>query len=159
MGKIKYACQHDNFSCGPTALWNICKWAELDITKKDLIESCGGLKKLRKLGTDTPVFHYVLCSIPGVYVSQINYRASLKELDNHLDSGGIVAISYLIKNEWGHYSLIVKRTKKCYIAINAVEGIVKSNIKRKEMRQMLDVSDFLLGTYNCSVAWMIKKSK
>jgi len=158
MTKVKYSYQRDSYSCGPIALYNIMKWAGQKVSLKELIEVCGGRDEIKKIGTDVSVFNNVLLELPGIEVYGVWYQAGLNLINNHLKTGGIVALSYLT-DECGHYALIVGRTKKCYLVVNAYENRAVSAIPRRIVRKMLDVDDFCLGMYTCSVEWFIGKGE
>lgn len=158
MKKVKYSYQRDEYSCGPTALLNIMRWAGQKITKKYLMKKCGGRKRVSKIGTDVCIFNNLLLDLPGIIVPMIGYKVPLKYLDQHLARGGIVAASYM-DDECGHYALIVGRTKKFYLVANALENCAVSRISRKHMRWLLDGENFVLGVHTRSVQWFILKKE
>jgi hypothetical protein len=159
MTKPRYIHQRDSYSCGPTALYNVMQWAgEVYMTKKALMGMCGGREEIKKSGTDASVFNVVLENLPGIQIKKISFKSKLGTLDDHIDKGGIVIISY-ITPECGHYAVIIGRTKTHYITVNTRENRTISNICRKNMRKMLDRSYFCLGTFACSVQWFVKKDE
>ena len=156
MAKPNYICQHDSYSCGPTALYNISQWSAANRNRKSLIEQCGGREMMREEGTNVLIFHAMLVTFSDIDIVKIGYRCKLYDLDRHIDDGGIIAMSYLT-TDCGHYAVIIGRTDKHYLVANAYEDRRVSKMSRKNMRKTLDRDDFCLGTYTTSVQWFIKK--
>jgi len=125
MAKPRYAKQRDKWSCGPTALLNVLKWAGYDVTYKDdigwLSEECGAE---RTKGTFIWKFDRALRHVSkrhNLDLKMVNAPSS-EVLENHVRGGGLAVVyySYSLKDSIGHYMLInsVSPSGKSYTCIN-----------------------------------------
>ena len=157
--KLKYVCQGNSYGCGPTLLKNVRIWSSgVSLSNKQLIELCGGKERVKESGTNIDVVNVLLGSICGVDIQKVSHGAKLREINKHLDSGGIVALAHLLKEEdCGHYCLILSRTKNRYVIVNAYENRVFSRITPQSLQKTLNLDRWSLGCYNCSVVWFLTK--
>lgn len=171
--KIKYIKQRDVSSCGPVAIINILKWLGYNVTYKfihiarwackwqDARECEGGGSTARDIEKALKYF-------------SINKKRkicpTLKEIDEHIDSGGIVLLFYCLLNKKiasmlpllpknifinSHFSLCIGRTKKTYIMIN--DG-TKYTVGYRSRKTISNVIEYEPNGEKCW-AWFITKPK
>ena len=134
MAKIRYIHQQDEYSCGPVALANILKWAG----HKATLASLPALRKLckchPKTGTNKEDLEVALKALGIKFRRDIG--PTLKEIDQHIDGGGVLLINYCIAI--GHYALCIGRQKKTYTLVNAFDNVTLSDLARNDLRYMLE---------------------
>jgi hypothetical protein len=171
--KIKYVKQRDKSSCGPIAIINILKWLGHNVTYdfihiarwvcqwKDARDFGGGGVTARDMEKALKYF--------GVKKTR-KVRPTLEQINNHIDSGGIVLLSYSIPNNsaksvfpflpeslfaWGHFSLCIRRTGKSYIMVN--DGTTNT-VGRRSKDTMKKMIGYEPDGEKCW-AWFIEKPK
>ena len=160
----RYVKQRDTSSCGPDAIVNILKWLECKVTydyvkftrllcnwePADPTGEGGGCtnqdleRALKKLSIN----------------KKRKIKPSLKEIDAHIDSGGIVLLSYCVPysrpgffKEEGHFALCVGRTQRSYWMVN--DGH-KTTVGRRSRGMMKVITQNDIGGWKCW-AWFISK--
>jgi hypothetical protein len=114
----RYTKQFDGFSCGPVAICNILKWGGFNVTLKAALGPIAAVCKCSRL-RGTTNYHFdrslrLFCKGFDLHVRR-KYKPKLKDIENHLRDGGVVAINYKVGTyddgpnkgyEWRHYMLI-----------------------------------------------------
>ena len=133
MSKIRYIKQRDRFSCVPVCVINILKHHGFNVTYDDLGRYRNYLHCRPGVGTYRDI--YIPYFLERFY-SSIIYSPKLKDIDDHIDGGGIVAVSYTWKqgsNRGNHTALIVGRTPKYYKVVNYRRNKTVNRISRKRL--------------------------
>jgi uncharacterized protein YehS (DUF1456 family) len=139
----RYVQQRDNTSCGPIAIINALKWANVKVTYKDLDKYVKKCRSHLKLGTWPRHLIGVLSRekhLKVVYYPTLN----LKKIDNILKSNNIVLVDYYYinkKHKYGHWFMIESFTNKKYNCINLYKRQTISYVSRSEMNKMLRMED------------------
>lgn len=102
---IRYVKQRDSYSCGPVAIINILKWLGVEKVTYKLLPFAQIICNCSTDGT-----HDIDIEKAMKYLEITKKRKispSIKEVDKHLISGGIILISYVTIFDDGHFSLCV----------------------------------------------------
>ena len=136
MAKIRWIRQYDQYSCGGVALVNVLKWLSYPATYSLL----PALRKLCKCsqpkGTGQRYLEAALRKL-GIQFKR-KTQPTIREIDRHLDSGGIVLVHYYIVI--GHYSLCVGRNKDIYTMVNDIDDVTVSELHRNDLKYRLEWS-------------------
>lgn len=160
---VRYVKQKDNTSCGPIALINTLKWLGYSVSYDFLhiaryMCKCESNRSKDGGGTTDMNFERALKSF-GIKKKR-KIQPTIKELDKHIDSGGIAIISYFntypmckFKKDAGHFALCISRTSRTYMMVNDKDNKTKNRRYRNTMRSMLSNEG---DGYKCW-AWFISK--
>lgn len=159
----RYIKQKDNFSCGPVAAINICKWAGIKQIRsaKPILAHVKWWRRFTNCngGTWPKDLNKFLHKIRGIKVKHLHCeRLKLRHIDEWIDRGGAIIIHFFHNDpgfKVGHYITIVGRTKKYYYVTNYSRrkpGL--SRVSRK--RIAVDVS-MSKGEQN-PLTWFISKA-
>lgn len=122
----RYVRQKDQFSCGPIAIMNALKWAGIRTTYKTHFREIRTLCKTTASWGTTPEN---MTATIRKYCRCLNFTTkslvTLREIDEHLASGGAVILEYWFRDEMdydGHYVFIFREHGHDFIAANAMLG-------------------------------------
>lgn len=160
---VRYVKQRDETSCGPVAIINIFKWMNCNVTY-DFIHTARLFCKWEDGrrngggGTTNLDLEYAL-KIFGIKNKRI-IKPTLEDIDNHIDSGGIVLIGYsnpyympgFMNKDEDHFALCIGRTENSYTMVND-NGKTISKRFRSVMKVMLRRE---VDGYKCWT-WLINK--
>lgn len=151
---MNYTQQQDEYSCGPVAIINACKWAKKNISYKHDFNKISKLCKCKYPDGTMPtnmnktIKKYLNSELKIKYVQ----HPTLKQIDKHLQKDGAIIFKYLTNKvsdmEYkGHYALIISSNHKTFTYINGNKKIVKKLRKtlKKDLRKR--VYDFPSGWF------------
>jgi hypothetical protein len=131
---VRYTRQYDKYTCGPTLVLNVMKWAGIQATRKDLKILKRACEAVPLSGTTRSRLEHVL---RRTLVGKAHYnkvkKPDLATIRNHLNRGGVVGLQYLFKRTdrrgrdyWnGHYNLVVHCTRsENFIVVNDNEKTI-----------------------------------
>lgn len=144
---VRYVKQRDETSCGPVAIINVLKWMGYKVSY-DFIHTARYLCNWEDTwsadpgATDLDV-ERALKKLDIKKKRRI--KPTLKEIDKHIDSGGIILLGYYnvyslpgFKLHEGHYSLCIGRTKKTYIMVNDLPDTTVGKRHRSAMQRIVN---------------------
>jgi len=158
----KYVRQRDHTSCGPVAIINILKWLGFNVTYGEYIDVLRAMCRCEpgpRGGTESADMARALRRLKIKYKK---YKMpSIKQVDQHLDNGGIILLDYQIpystkagklifdKGEW-HFALCIGRTSKTYVVVNDGTKHTVGRRSRKTMKALFKNAD------DPNYGWFIK---
>jgi len=158
---IRYVKQRDETSCGPVAIINIFKWMGCKVSydfiqvTRDLCEHEPG-----QYGGTTNLNQERALRLVGIKKKR-RIKPSIKEIDSHLDSGGIVLLGYHVpyavpgyKRNEGHFALCIGRTQRSYTMVNDGTKYTVGKRSRPVMKRILQGG---AGPERCW-AWLISRA-
>ena len=160
---IRYIKQKDNTSCGPVALMNVLKWLGHKVSY-DWIHIARHICKWEDRHSDSGGGTSDLDLEKALKYFDIKKKRKiqpcLNDIDKHIDSGGIVLLSYFnpysmpeFKKNSGHFALCIGRTSRTYMMVNDRTNKTKNRRYRNVMKTMLNNKS---NGYKCW-AWFISK--
>jgi len=160
---VRYVKQKDDTSCGPIALINTLKWLGYKVSY-DFIHVarylCKWDGKNSEDGAGTTDKNLDSALKYFKIKKKRKVQPKLKEIDDHLDSGGAVIISYYntysmpgFKIDLGHYALCIGRTSQTYMMVNDICKKAKNKRYKDTMKAILRNE---VDGDKCSV-WLISK--
>ena len=156
----RYVRQWDDFSCGPIAILNALKWAGVRASiKRDYKR----LLVLTKCSFPNGVCRFYLA--PALYKNREFFvrrprGATMRTVENHLRSGGVVLLSYGIYGDGkrrGHYTLLtrVSETGRSFTTINYYVGHTVCLIRRSSV--VRDIRRRKMNGHWYPCVWLISK--
>ena len=149
--------QRDSFRCGPVAIVNVRKWLGQKVTYRDVFPLSKKMATTPHSGTAGSILEKELKQCGGKVKRIIH--PSVKELNDHIDRGGIVLLRYRWENtkdgEGYHYGVFIKRTPKYFIGWNIIRNQTVSRVSAKRMQQYLRKTKRGGTTYPW--AWLIER--
>lgn len=156
---VRFLRQKDQYSCGPVAVINALKWAGLPLTyKSDFKEIKTRCKTTADWGTTPHNISKVLSQYDELSF-EIKQLITLKDIEEHLLSGGAVILEYWFKDETlydGHYVFIYEREGNDFVVVNHMsDGSAVQVCSRQNLKSMLRCKKY---RYTGSPsAWLIRK--
>ena len=142
--------QRDGFRCGPIALVNVMKWANIkqfeghDVNEKLARGYLSVRCRTDRDGTWNKYIRSILKKLPGIRIAAEIKQPSLRVIKQCIDMGGIAMISGLWychqeKEYVWHYSIVADYIGKgqYYILINGIKGQTQAITKRHKLYKAL----------------------
>jgi len=139
-----YVKQHDNYSCGPVAIINLCKWAGKNVSyKNDFAKITKMCKCKSPNGTFPENFNKCLrkCLKKCTKIQEV-IKPSMKQINKHLLCNQALVLRYEVKPLHNHFILIVPSNGKTFTCINDGDKIIKKY--SKTIRQMKKIDAWFL---------------
>ena len=141
----KFIKQTNPFNCGPTAILNALKWAGMSDATLSLIPTLEFSCRLVNfeegdVGTTDHDFDRVIRYAGQMYYTVVRPETvTIGGIDNHLESGGSIAIGYVGygSTDGGHFCFISEKVGSSYAFINDSKDKTKILRRRKTMIQLL----------------------
>lgn len=133
--KVRWVRQRDHYSCGPVAVLNILKWMGHPWTYKMLPALQVVCKCDVDVGTGRQNIERAMAKL-GINKKRKVFP-KLRDIDAHLDSGGIILLEYFWTEFDGHYALCIGRTKKHYIMVNDSSKKTITKWNRNDLRGII----------------------
>ena len=167
---MRYIAQQDNYSCGPAALANILKWAGFKVNCKEQKKLLKEITSCDSNGTWPSSLDKALRIMNSLLLKPIIIKRTKnltkKELDRHLDSGGIALFANIRpkrlyrrgkkKEDSGHFSLVISKTPRTYTLVNETDYEFGKN------RSTLRISRYRFNKLDVKEAertiWLIKRN-
>jgi len=130
--KVRWVRQRDLYRCGPIAVLNILKWMGGPWTHKMLPAVQILCKCDADVGTSRQNIERAMKAL-GI-IKKRRVFPKLKEIDKHLDNGGVILLEYFWDKFYGHYALCIGRTEKHYLIVNDSYEKTVTKWKRNELR-------------------------
>lgn len=125
-------------SCGPIAIANLIKWTGTSTSYEKVLKYCTALRfYIPGVGMFPRATSYVLRKLKIKFT--LRRDLTLPELDETLDRGGAVLLTYLSRTQFLHCVFVEARTESGYRVWNAVESKTP-HLTREVMRECLDRS-------------------
>jgi len=154
---IRYTKQNDKYSCGPTAIINVLKWAGYSVPYREYKKefnnrcSCGP-----RTGTAPWHLDFALNNTKEVAVKRMMNNPTLSDLNFQLRKDRAVIIRFGHPGG-GHYALCIKETNKFYLTVNYFKnGKAVRYVSKRKMRNDLKRSRLRIGYRDYSVMWAVE---
>ena len=147
MHKARYIKQKDKSSCGPIAILNILRWKGEAWATQSYLPVIKILCGWSKDGTYPTRMQSVMRALSIKY--KVTTHLTLKEVDKHIDDGGIFLIGYAVDEKHSHYCLCIAKTKKSYTLVNRSKKSTSRCSRKVFRREILNQhhSDELIDSY------------
>ncbi len=133
MSKVRYAKQRDQYSCGPTAIINVLKWAGVDCSYEKSLKLvqklCGCVNPPNGTGhVDFDKALRIVADKLGCLKIRRVYYPALWQIEKQLKENGIVVLSYRWHDEeegsYRHFMLLVEVSEsgKSFLTVNNQRG-------------------------------------
>lgn len=141
---MRYLKQRNKYACGPVAIMNALKWANINVSYKKHFNK---IKKLTDCINDGSYYDGIVKAIKNyskVFNFVENHFIEICDIDGYIKNGASIILEYYYKDSEssdgysGHYVFIPGKWGKYYLLVNNYqEGEALQICSRRELKNMI----------------------
>jgi hypothetical protein len=165
----EYIRQPDEYSCGPTAIYNALLWAGYDSESKVIVPFLQFACQVhdpedhRAGGTNDSDFDRVIRYVGhGFFTTKLVRNPTVESIKRHLKKGGSVCLGYYwdetVDQDGEHFCFFAGMSGNNFTVVNDQDSMVCPD-KTVRNRTQKTVKGWMKKRFGCPTAWLLTKKR